>query len=53
MRDRSITVDAHSIKPEQETCEGRKMLEQEARYLVLLPKLTQYGVYGDTLHANQ
>ena len=51
VRDGSITVDTGSIYREQETCEGRGLMEQEERYFGLLPKLTQYWVYGDALYA--
>ena len=50
VRDGSITVDVRSIYGKEDTCEGRGLMEQEARYLGLLPKLTQYWVYGDALY---
>ena len=50
LEDGLMTVDVRSIYREEETCEGRGLMEQEARYLGLLPKLTQYGVYGDALY---
>ena len=50
VRGGSITVDVRSIHSGEEACEGRGLVEQEARYLGLLPKLTQYWVYGDALY---
>ena len=50
LEDGLVTVDVRSIYREEETCEGRGLMEQEARYLGLLPKLTLYGVYGDALY---
>ena len=50
MEDGLMTVDERSIYHDQETCEGRGLMEQEARYLGLLPKLTRYWVYGDALY---
>ena len=50
VRNGSITVDTGSIYHEEETCEGRELMEQEERYIGLLPKLTQYWVYGDALY---
>ena len=50
MEDGLMTVDEQFIYREEETCEGRGRMEQEARYLGLLPKLTRYWVYGDALY---
>lgn len=51
LEDGSITVDPQSLYVARETCRTpERVMEQEARYLGLLPKLTEYVIYGDDLY---
>ena len=46
----SITVDVDSFTHTTNLCEGLDgLMDQEERYLDLLPRLTQYGTYSDGL----
>ena len=46
----SITTDDESLSHTERTCEKPDgAIEQEERYLGLLPQVSRYGVYGDQL----
>ena len=46
----SITIDVQSFSHTEKACEGLDgLMEQEERYLDLLPRMTRYGTYGDGL----
>ena len=48
--DGSITNDVQSFFHTEKGCDGPDgLMEQEERYLDLLPRLTRYGMYGDGL----
>ena len=48
--DGSITNDVQSFSHTVKVCDGPDgLMEQEERYLDLLPRLTRYGMYGDGL----
>ena len=48
--DGSITNDVQSFSHTEKVCDGPDgLMEQEERYLDLLPRLTRYGMYGDGL----
>ena len=50
VKDGSITVDAQSPDHTEKNCGGVEgLVEQEERYLDLLPRLIRYGMYGDSL----
>ena len=50
VEDGSITVDEESLSHTGKACDGPEgMMEQEQRFLGLLPHVTRYGVYGDGL----
>ena len=50
VEDGSITIDEESLSHTGKACEGPEgMMEQEQRFLGLLPHVTRYGVYGDGL----
>ena len=46
----SITIDVQSLVHTERVCVGEDgLMEQEDRYLGLLPRVTRYGVFGDEL----
>ena len=48
--DGSITIDFQSFSHTELACDGPDgLMEQEERYLDLLPRMTRYGMYGDGL----
>ena len=48
--DGSIAIDALPLIHTEKACEGMYgLVEQEERYLGLLPRLARYGIYGDSL----
>ena len=48
--DGSVAVDVQSLSYTEISCDGPEgLMEQEKRYLDLLPNLTRYGIYGDGL----
>ena len=50
VEDGSITIDVQSFSHTEKACEGLDgLMEQEERYLDLLPRMTRYGTYGDGL----
>ena len=50
VKDGSITIDAQSLDHTEKNCGGVEgLVEQEERYLDLLPRLIRYGMYGDGL----
>ena len=50
VKDGSITIDAQSLDHTEKNCGGVEgLVEQEERYLDLLPRLIRYGMYGDSL----
>ena len=51
LEDGWITVNPQSLDVGRKACQTPEgVMEQEAMYLGLLPKLTQYGMYGDALY---
>ena len=50
VEDGSIKIDVQSFSHTEKACEGLDgLMEQEERYLDLLPRMTRYGTYGDGL----
>ncbi len=50
IEDGSTTIDVQSFFYTEKACEGLDgLMEQEERYLDLLPRMTRYGTYGDGL----
>ncbi len=47
---RSIAIEVQSFQHTERACEGPNgVMEQEKKYLDLLPRLARYGIYGDSL----
>ena len=50
LEDGSNAVNVNSLFHTEKVCEGLEgLMEQEQEYLDLLPRLTRYGMYGDSL----
>ncbi len=50
VKDGSITIDAQSLDHTDKDCgDVEGLVDQEERYLDLLPRLIRYGMYGDSL----
>ena len=49
VNDGSIAIDAETFFYTELFCDAEGVMEQEERYLELLPRVTRYGVYGDHL----
>ena len=50
IEDGSIVIDALPLLHTEKTCEGTHgLVQQEDRYLGLMPRLARYGIYGDSL----
>ena len=50
VEDESITIDVGSLSVTAMACEKPEgLMEQEQRFVELLPQVTRYGVYGDGL----
>ena len=48
--DGAITIDVSTFSHTEKACEGPDgLMEQEERYLELVPRLTRYGIYGNRL----
>ena len=48
--DRSVTIDTQTFFYAELSCKDSKgLMEQEERYLDLLPRLTRYGIHGENL----